>query len=383
MKSILGSISLAALTLCAGLSLAVVPAAAQEGAAAPAKEAPKGPSLVVGSQAPAIKVGKWVKGQEVKEFQSGMTYVVEFWATWCGPCRKVIPHMTELAKQHAGKVTFVGVSVWENDEEYVSEVEKFVAKMGEKMDYNVAVDDKFGQGGTMAKTWMEAAGQEGIPAAFIVNAAGQIAWIGHPGQIDQPLEQIVAGKWDMVAAVNESKKQAARAAEDRANQEILQTEGKALQEAFMTGNYGKAASEIETLLGKHPSMSRMLRPVQFMALLRSDETKAYGVARAMIAEFKDDPMVMNQISWTILDTKELKSPDFAVAYDAAMAAAEATKQEDGMILDTLALATFKKGDAAKAVEIATKAIELSRKSLDADTIAEMEARLAEFKKAVK
>jgi hypothetical protein len=54
-----------------------------------------------------------------------------------------------------------------------------------------------------------------------------------------------------------------------------------------------------------------------------------------------------------------------------------------MILDTLALATFKKGDAAKAVEIGAKAIERSRKSLDADTIAEMEARLEEFKKAVK
>jgi hypothetical protein len=262
-------------------------------------------------------------------------------------------------------------------------VEKFVAKMGEKMEYNVAVDDKFGQGGTMAKTWMEASGQEGIPASFIVNAAGQVAWIGHPGQIDQPLEQIVAGKWDMVAAVNESKKQAAKAAEDRANQEILQTEGKALQEAFMTGNYGKAASEIDTLLAKHPSMSRMLRPVQFMALLRSDEAGAYKVARTMIGEFKDDPMVMNQIAWTILDTKDLKSPDFTVAYDAAMAAAEATKHEDGMILDTLALATFKKGDAAKAVEIGAKAIERSRKSLDADTIAEMEARLEEFKKSVK
>lgn len=383
MKSILGSISLAALTVCAGLSLSAAPAAAQDQAAAPAKEAPKGPSLVVGSQAPAIKVGKWVKGQEVKGFEAGKTYVVEFWATWCGPCRKVIPHVTELAKQYKDKVTFVGVSVWENDEDYVSEVEKFVAKMGDKMDYNVAVDDKFGQGGTMAKTWMQAAGQDGIPASFIVNAAGQIAWIGHPGQIEQPLEQIVAGKWDMVAAVNESKKQAAQAAEDRANQEVLQTEGKAVQEAFMTGNYGKAAAEIDALLTRHPSMARMLRPVQFMALLRSDEAAAYKVARTIVGEFKSDPQVMNQIAWTILDSKELKTPDFAVAYDAAVAAADASKHEDAMILDTLALATFKNGDAKKAVEVATKAIEMARKSVDADTIKEMEGRLEEFKKAVK
>ena len=115
----------------------------------------------VGSPAPAIKVAKWIKGSEVKGFEKGKTYVVEFWATWCGPCRKAIPHVIELAKQYKDKVTFVGVSVWENDETYLDSVQKFVDKMGEKMEYNVAADDKFGNEGTMARTWMQAAPAQG------------------------------------------------------------------------------------------------------------------------------------------------------------------------------------------------------------------------------
>ena len=55
----------------------------------------------------------------------------------------------------------------------------FVKKMGDKMTYSVALDDKSSdKKGAMAKNWMEAAGQEGIPTAF-GGQKGKIAWIGH------------------------------------------------------------------------------------------------------------------------------------------------------------------------------------------------------------
>src|SRR5437016_5002709 len=72
-------------------------------------------ALKVGMNAPPIKVGEWVKGTPVNEFKPGAIYVVEFWATWCGPCKQTIPLLTQLAKEEAGKVTVIGVSTFENN----------------------------------------------------------------------------------------------------------------------------------------------------------------------------------------------------------------------------------------------------------------------------
>jgi thiol-disulfide isomerase/thioredoxin len=137
------------------------------------------PALKVGSNAPAIKVSRWIKGIGPAALEPGKVYVVEFWATWCPPCRVSIPHLTELARAYQDKATFIGVSVWERGSGKALEdkVSAFVRDMGGKMDYLVARDTA---NGTMAKTWMDAAGQDGIPAAFVIGGDGKIAWIGHP-----------------------------------------------------------------------------------------------------------------------------------------------------------------------------------------------------------
>jgi thiol-disulfide isomerase/thioredoxin len=158
----------------------------------------------MGDPAPEFKVTDWYKGEAVELDDKG-TYIVECWATWCGPCIAVFPHLSEIAKANEGKVTVIGVNVWERKKP--EEVKAFVENQGDKMSYLVAADGEK----VIAEKWLKAAGQNGIPAAFIVNK-GVIAWIGHPARMTQDLvSSIVDGTYDLAAAVAEKEKQQAAA----------------------------------------------------------------------------------------------------------------------------------------------------------------------------
>jgi len=140
-------------------------------------------TLKVGDPAPKLQPGKWVQGEPVKEFEAGKAYIVEFWATWCPPCRESIPHLNEIHKKYQDKgLVVIGQDCAERDESLVA---PFVKKMDSKMTYRVALDDKQGgKAGKMAETWMSAAGRSSIPTAFLVNTKGVIAWIGHPMELE-------------------------------------------------------------------------------------------------------------------------------------------------------------------------------------------------------
>lgn len=135
-------------------------------------------TLKVGDPAPPLAQGKYVQGEPVAAFEKGKVYVVEFWATWCGPCRTVIPHVNALQEKHKDKgLVVIGQNVWQRGENVEGDVAEFVKQMGSNMTYRVALD----RDDAMSGIWMKAAGRGGIPSAFVVNREGKIAWIGYPG----------------------------------------------------------------------------------------------------------------------------------------------------------------------------------------------------------
>ena len=128
---------------------------------ASAGDAPK-----VGDAPPEIQAQGWINSEKGVTLASskGSVVVVEFWATWCGPCRKSIPHLIELYKNKSKDgLVIVGLT-----NEAQDKVEPFAKKM--EMPYVV------GYGSTRGKEY----GVSGIPTAFVIGADGKVVWTGHP-----------------------------------------------------------------------------------------------------------------------------------------------------------------------------------------------------------
>jgi thiol-disulfide isomerase/thioredoxin len=341
--------------------------------------AAQGPTLKVGDAAPALQVKQWVKGEAVQSFAKDKIYVVEFWATWCGPCRESIPHLSELQKKFKD-VSFIGVSVFERDVEQ-AKVVPFVEKMGAKMEYRVAMDDvpegKKNNEGSMAKNWMIASGSQGIPTAFIVDKTGHIAWFGHPtakNQMEQTLEKVIAGKWDLAAFQKQKAEEDALAA---ASNELGQKLNGLMQNSDTKG----ALAAIDEALAKTPKLEEDFGAYKFKFMLDTQDFaggNAYG-AKLVGGVLKDNAQGLNFIAWAIVDPdSKYDTRDLKLALKAALRANELTKGEEPNVLDTLAKVYFDSGDAAKAVEIQTKAVELLKGNPKAEE--DFKSRLELYKK---
>jgi len=142
--------------------------------------------LKIGDPAPPLQVGKWIQGEPVNGFDTNHIYIVEFWATWCGPCRESIPHMNALWQKFKDKgVIVIGQDLWDTDRD----VSPFVKRMGAQMTYRVALDDKSQDpdGFVATRWWKRKVNNHTIPHAFVINRQGRIVWSGHPMELNEQL----------------------------------------------------------------------------------------------------------------------------------------------------------------------------------------------------
>jgi thiol-disulfide isomerase/thioredoxin len=295
-----------------------------------------------------------VQGQPVKNFEKGKAYIVEFWATWCGPCRVSIPHLNEIHEKYKDKgLVVIGQDCWERDE---SLVEPFIKKMGDKMTYRVALDDKTEkERGAMAETWMAAAGRNGIPSAFLVDGKGLIAWIGHPMQLKESvIEAVLDGTFD-------TRKAAADYEKGQRTEMAMRSVQRDLSKAMANKDWEGAEAklmEAEKLLPEDQrgglSMTRFN-----IAIGKGDYKAAYGYAEKISDANQDNAMMQNQLAWQMLTDQKIKERDLGLAEKIATRANDAAKGKDPAILDTLARARFVNGKKDQAIELQEKAVKLA------------------------
>lgn len=353
------------LILCA--SLALIPAAlAHQPAAQPAKPVaqPGTKLLKAGDPAPAFKVAKWIKGDEVKTLEKGRVYVIDFWATFATTCKMTMPHLTELAKKYKGKeVTFIGVAIWEEtkdkdgDRDPLPPIENFVKAMGAGADYPMAYA---GPQGEMEITWMRSAAKPGVPTTFLIDKEGRIAWIGSPLQVDEPLAKLMGGEFDLAAERERAQAQADKDAKLRA-----------IRDRLVNALQGGRAREVLDICREgvlfDPKAFQSIPGECFRRVIvnMNEPDLAYAYAQ----EFFDGPGTkfalaydMNTMAWVTLDDPAIKKRDLDLAMKLATKAVELTQSKDASIIDTLARAYWEKGDAAKAVALSEQAVELAKKT---------------------
>lgn len=350
----------------------VLPTLADDDGSGQAKEAEE-KKLTIADAAPGLEIAHWVKGEAIEAFEEDNVYIVEFWATWCGPCLAAMPHVSEVQEKYRD----YGVSVVGISDEPLQTVVEFLAREREEgelwyqtIQYTLATDPER----RPHTEYMKAAGQRGIPTAFIVGKTGEVEWIGHPMHMDEPLDQIVHGSWDRDSFREEFIVQQER---ERKVMDLMMK----IREHRSEEDWHGVLKTYDTLIELVPNPS--YKAERFMTLLRDVNApkEAYRYGNEIVEEHWDEAHVLNHIAWGIVDEEGVQTRDLDFAYKAAKRANELTESEDAAILDTLARVYYEKGDLKNAVQWQRKSVEHSEGIWYADdlkeTLERYEAELAE------
>lgn len=350
-------------------------------------EAPADSFLNAGDPAPKFQPLSFVQGEPVKELEPGKTYLIEFWATWCGPCIASIPRLNEISEKFKEKgLIVIGQNVREQD---TSKVPDFVQRKG--VNYRIALDNS----NKMAKTWLEAAKAPGIPTSFLINKDGKIAWIGHPSRLkDQLIEQILAGSFNIAQfaaqrkdSLSETLKEqqktlkdsAAKQAKALAERKEVAVLANSMQQQMAKGQWDLAQSTLAQILetpfakNAHQEEKEDFNSLQFIVLVGKGDLRA--AADFSLKKFAEDEG-LTTLDNAYLLLLEPNPPQAAIEAAEKIASHESFGDKNSVCFHILARAAFMRGDKGKALELQQKAIDCATKE---DPLQELQGALESYK----
>jgi thiol-disulfide isomerase/thioredoxin len=293
----------------------------------------------------ALGKAEWVTGSAPAAWEPGKLYVLECWATWCGPCLAVIPHVDELYDKYQEKgLRVIGMNVWEDGKDKVA---AFVKTKGDGMSYPVAY---VGKGGDFENTWLKPAGVRGIPHAFLVKD-GKVLLTTHPAQLTEGLvEGLLAGGDAATKAL----------ADMKAAQEKQQEISKVMQ-AFRQAAGKKELDGMEKAVGELRALdpaSRYLPTLDFELLLAKED---WAGAESALAKLEGDPMRPMLIATTARTL--VSKPDAPQGFRKTVAtslAAEMDQRGNPSYLHLLAQLQWSLGEKEQATASAVRAAEMAK-----------------------
>lgn len=284
----------------------------------------------------SIAKAEFLKGAAPASWEEGDLYILECWATWCGPCIRAIPHVDELFDKYQEKgLHVIGMNVWEDGKDKVA---KFVETKGDGMSYPVAY---VGKGGDFEETWLKPAGVRGIPHAFLVKN-GKLLFTTHPASItEETIEAILAGGDQEKALIEKIQKaEAAQGAIQEQVQKFMAASEAGDAEAMTT-----AMTEIEKL---DPDFAHLGRMKTDVAIARKD----WDAVAAALKESKDEQSSLMAAVTIARKTDGAADEPPAALLETVAAAIAASTIPDPSLKAMLARVQWKAGKKEEAVATA-------------------------------
>ncbi|MET4117927.1 thiol-disulfide isomerase/thioredoxin [Bradyrhizobium sp. JR1.5] len=319
-------------------------------------------ALCMDSPAPSLKVENWLRGEPLTNFQPGKLYIVEFWATWCGPCVAAMPHLIKLqAKYKDEGLEVVGVAAREiapTPDEARTKLDAWLTEKVPNLNYRIGFDST----GEMNKLWMDASSSVGIPTSFVVDRDGHIAAIGHPAiDIDAALPKIIDGTWRSSYQAKAADAKRIAAVQRFARElPILET----IQPAMEAKEWPAALSAVEKGIAAVPD-SLLFREIHADLLLHKmrDTANGFQVLRQQVRdalEKQSDAVrrliaVMEQLFGPENDMAHLpRAERFAIGRDVSEHIRNPGQPSDGLNFyshGALAQYYYESGDKQRAIEV--------------------------------